>query len=298
MDTLAKTVSHYDRTRDDMRNIVALEHVNVQIADQAAATLFYVKGLQLTRDPFIMVELDNMWINAGRTQMHLPTAASHPQVMRGTIGLVVPDLRAVDEALARVARRLAGTRFGFHREGETIRATCPWGNRFRIHAPDTNRWGRTELGIAYLDFDVPAGAARAIAAFYPALLDAPATLEPGTDDLEIASVRVGADQRLRFVETREPIPDYDGHHIAIYVADFGGPHAKLLERGLVSRESDAHEWRFIDIVDPETGRLVYQLEHEVRSMRHPLFARPLVNRNPAQTNRDYTKGHDAFRGTY
>jgi hypothetical protein len=298
MDTLAKTVSHYDRTRDDTSNIVALEHVNVQIADQAAASLFYVKGLQLTRDPFIMVELDNMWINAGRTQMHLPTAASRPQVMRGTIGLIVPDLRAVDDALTRVAPRLAGTQFAFRREGETIAATCPWGNRFRIHAPDANRWGQTELGIAYLDFDVPTGSARAIAAFYPALLGAPATVEVGADGLGIASVRVGADQRLRFVETRASIPEYDGHHIAIYIADFGGPHAKLLQRGLVSRESDAHEWRFVDIVDPESGRLVYQLEHEVRSMRHPLFGRPLVNRNPAQTNRHYAKGQDAFRGTY
>jgi hypothetical protein len=36
----------------------------------------------------------------------------------------------------------------------------------------------------------------------------------------------------------------------------------------------------------------------VRSLTHPLYARPLVNRNPAQTNRDYVRGHDAFRGTY
>jgi hypothetical protein len=36
----------------------------------------------------------------------------------------------------------------------------------------------------------------------------------------------------------------------------------------------------------------------VRSMRHPLFARPLVNRNPGQSNSAYVKGHDPFRGTY
>jgi hypothetical protein len=40
------------------------------------------------------------------------------------------------------------------------------------------------------------------------------------------------------------------------------------------------------------------LEHEVRSLTHPLYARPLVNRNPAQSNREYGRGHDAFRGTY
>jgi hypothetical protein len=38
---------------------------------------------------------------------------------------------------------------------------------------------------------------------------------------------------------------------------------------------------------------LFALEHEVRSMRHPLYARPLVNRNPQQTNLDYAPGHDA-----
>jgi hypothetical protein len=32
----------------------------------------------------------------------------------------------------------------------------------------------------------------------------------------------------------------------------------------------------------------------VRSLRHPLYGRPLVNRNPAQTNRGYLPGRDAF----
>jgi hypothetical protein len=31
----------------------------------------------------------------------------------------------------------------------------------------------------------------------------------------------------------------------------------------------------------------------VRSMRHPLFARPLVNRNPEQSNVRYAPGYDA-----
>jgi len=51
-------------------------------------------------------------------------------------------------------------------------------------------------------------------------------------------------------------------------------------------------------VDLADGRALFTIEHEVRSLTHPLYARPLVNRNPAQTNRDYGRGHDAFRGTY
>jgi hypothetical protein len=66
----------------------------------------------------------------------------------------------------------------------------------------------------------------------------------------------------------------------------------------VTEESSEHQYRFRDIVDPSSARRLFTLEHEVRSLTHPLYARPLVNRNPAQTNRDYVRGHDPFRGTY
>jgi len=298
MDTATRPPARLDRTRDDQSNIVMLEHVNLEIGDQQLATAFYVVGLQLTRDPYIMVGLDNMWINAGRTQLHLPTMRTRIQTFRGVIGLVVPDPESVAKSLERVAPLLAGTKFSVRRAGDTVEATCPWGNRFRIHAPDAERWSQTTIGITYLDLDVPPGAARAIANFYLAILDAPVDLEDTRDGLHKASVRIGADQCLHFIETRNPIPAYDGHHIAVYLADFSGPHWRMSELGTVSRDTDPHEWRFIDIIDPDTREVVYQLEHEVRSMRNPLFARPLVNRNPAQTNRNYQRGLDAFRGTF
>ena len=39
------------------------------------------------------------------------------------------------------------------------------------------------------------------------------------------------------------------------------------------------------------------VEHEVRSMRHPMFARVLVNRNPDVTNLHYETGHEALAWT-
>ena len=45
----------YDRKADDLGNVVALEHVNVTIPDQATAVTFYVLGLGLTRDPYMNV---------------------------------------------------------------------------------------------------------------------------------------------------------------------------------------------------------------------------------------------------
>ena len=116
-------------TDEDVGNIVLLEHVNVQISDQALATLFYVVGLGFTRDPYLNVGLNNMWVNAGEQQFHLPTRT--PQVIDGHIGLVVPDLNALEMRLTAVQEGLGGTRFAWRRSGDTISATCPWGNEYR-----------------------------------------------------------------------------------------------------------------------------------------------------------------------
>ncbi len=39
--------------RQDTKNIVQLEHVNINVMDQSTATDFYVLTLGLTRDPFV-----------------------------------------------------------------------------------------------------------------------------------------------------------------------------------------------------------------------------------------------------
>ena len=287
-------VKQHDRAAEDVGNIVHLEHFNVVHNDQRLATLFYVVGLGGTRDPYLFVGLDNMWVNFGRTQAHLPSRGKNPkpEVLRGTIGLVVPSLAELKGRLERVAPALEGTRFSFDVSDSRIETTCPWGNRFRCHAP-SSKFGPIDLGLAYVDFDVPAGAADGIARFYREVIGAPARYEEGR-----AVVSVGRHQKLMFTETERALPEYDGHHIQVYIADFSTPYEWLRARGLVNMETDAHEWRFQWIVDPRDDRRLFQIEHEVRSMKHPLFARPLVNRNTGITNMTYVPGHDAFRGTY
>ena len=283
----------YDRARQDLGNIVLLEHVNVCIPDQRLATIFYLSGLGLTRDPYLMAGVDNMWINAGRSQFHLPSRGT--QVLRGHVGIVMPDLAALKRRLQKVAPLLAETRFAWEERGGAVEATCPWGNRYRCHAP-APEFGSAELAIAYVEFDVPPGSAAGIARFYQQIMNAHAQLETGATP--VAVISTGATQRLRFRETTRPLPEYDGHHVQVYVTDFSGPHRRLLERGLVTEESDEYQYRFRDLVDPADGRKLFTIEHEVRSLTHPLYARPLVNRNPEQSNRNYVRGHDAFRGTY
>ena len=278
----------FDRSQEDVGNIVHLEHVNVLVPDQRLATLFYVSGLGLTRDPYLMTSVDNMWVNAGTSQFHLPTGK--PQVLRGRVGLVIPDRPFVLKRLTGVKPQLEDTQFAFTERAEYIDTVCPWGNRFRVHEPDA-RFGRIALGMAYIEFDVPHGAVDGISRFYRDVVGAPAGVRDDGDGRS-AEVRVGRDQRLVFRETSAPLPAYDGHHIQVYVSDFSGPHRRLLERGLVSEESDQWQYRFVDIVDPQDGRKLFVIEHEVRSTTHPLCGRPLVNRNPYQTNRAFANGYE------
>ena len=278
----------FDRAAEDLGNSIHLEHVNVQVPDQRLATLFYVAGLGLTRDPYLMVSDTNMWVNAGRSQFHLPSG--EPQVLRGTTGLVISGREALLARLAAVAKKLEDTRFSFREHNDYVEATCPWGNRVRVHEPDAARFGRIALGIPYVEFDVPVGTARGIAAFYPPIMGTPAAVTNG--DATIARVQVGKDQHLHFRETDRPQGSFDGHHVQIYIANFSGPYRRLKERGLVSREDNQYQYRFQDIVDLDSDKLLFTVEHEVRSATHPMCLRPLVNRNPVTTNRNYANGHD------
>src|ERR1700755_673652 len=116
----------YDRSAEDLGNIVGLEHVNLLIPDQGLATLFYISGLGLTRDPYLMTSVDNMWVNVGRSQFHLITGK--PQLLRGRVGLVVPDRDGLLPRLEARSKPLAGTRFDFVEHADHVEATCPWGN--------------------------------------------------------------------------------------------------------------------------------------------------------------------------
>ena len=282
---------HYDRKVEDLGNITMLEHVNLQIPDQALATLFYIQGLGLTRDPYMNTGLANMWVNVGKSQFHLPTG--EPWVLRGAIGLVSPDRDALLKRLGAVKKQLAGTKFAVKEHNDYVEVTCPWGNRFNMHSPDMERFGAINLGMPYLEFDVPKGAAKGIEKFYRKVFDAKTDLDNNGAG-KVARINVGYHQDLYFRETNTAIAEYDGHHIQVYVQDFSGPYKELAKRELLTEESNAYQYRWEDIVDLDSNETIFAIEHEIRSMTHPLYARPLVNRNPAQSQQSYVMGGDAW----
>ena len=270
---------HFNRATQDVGNIVEFGHVNLRVPDQQQAIIFYVMGLGLTRDPYLRTGIDNAWINIGCCQFHLPTGPA--QVLRGVTGLVMPDLDALMARLAGVQLLLKGTKFAFTRRDESVEVSCPWGNRVRVHAPGAARFGAMTLGMPYVEMDTAPGSTAGIARFYADVFSA--VTRSGEDAAgRFAHITAGPAQSLIYRETARALPPYDGHHLQIAVADFSGVHGRLLERGLITEESNASQYRFQDITDLATGKVLATIEHEVRSMRHALFARALLNR-----------GHDA-----
>jgi len=280
---------HYDRSAQDLGNIVNLGHVNVRIDDQHLATHYYITGLGYTRDPFLVTGAENMWVNVGVSQFHLPMGT--PDLLRGVIGVVVPDRAQLLDRLTRARKALAGTKFEFRESNDRVETVCPWGNRIHVHTPDEARFGRIVLGMPYIRFDVRLGTAERIARFYREVIHAPAEVSKNGSSPE-ARVTVGEKQYFYFRETDAPEKPYDGHHAQIYMADFSGPYQRLKRLGLITAETSEYEYRFKDVIDLDTREVLFTVEHETRSHTHPMYGRPLINRNPAATTADYRPGHD------
>ena len=206
----------FDRAAENLGNITGLEHLNVEIPDQGLASTFYLVGCGFTRDPYLFPGTNNMWVNIGKNQIHMPTG--DPLVFRGTIGIVIPSREELLERLQGVKKALKDTKFKFKEHNDYVEAFCPWGNKLHLHEPDIERFGHINLGIPFVEFDVPTGAADGIARFYREIFDTEAAVENGTG--KTARVSVGVNQELRFKETDKKIPEFDGHHLQVYVADF------------------------------------------------------------------------------
>ena len=102
------------------------------------------------------------------------------------------------------------------------RATCPWATP-ALAMSRTPRGLDASRSAFCVEFDVPVGTTKGIAAFYPAVTGMPAECSDGT-----ARVRASKGQFLQFRETDALQGEFDGHHVQIYITDFSGPYRKPL----------------------------------------------------------------------
>jgi hypothetical protein len=269
-----------------------------------------------------------IWANCGASQFHLPFGET-AQRIPGHVGLKFDSLESLKNRLAEHGdnkQALQSYEVGtdprsqrdfvklvdvydnvfYCRVGD---ATANGDMRQPMIAPDeTSQWGeyaerygRTESdcrGIDYVEFHCPIGTAEKIALFYESVLDAITTCIDLGDGTKIAIIALGnvddmgkADQSLLFRESEEKVPEYDGHHLAMYVGESAADFEQAFKNSQIAgvvwvnpRFSDkadtlegARKWkqfRFKDIVDMETGETVFVLEHEMRSIEHEAWPGP------------------------
>ena len=275
----------------DLGNFVFFDHINLQVTDHRLCTLFFIEGFGFTRDPYRMVGVRNMWVNVGTQQFHLPIG--QPPPFSGEIGVAVPDLDALAERFGKVRELLAGTAFSCARETangnghgrETLRVIDPWGRLYRVHRAG-HLPGRNPIAIPYIEFWVAPGTHEGIARFYREAIGAPVEIVDAGGE-PAAHVFAGPHQALRFREKRGETASGHALHVALYLTRFWEVYSRMEELGIVFEKAANEQFRFMDIpaLDGRGERpLLYSIEHEMRSVYHNDYRRPLVNRGVAMPN--------------
>ncbi len=265
----------------ELGNAVFLDHVNFPVTDHRLATLFFIEGLGFTRDPYRNVGTANMWVNVGTQQFHLPIG--RPLPFSGEVAIAVPDLAELAGRLGAIAGGLEGSEFSCAEDGECLRIVDPWGRRLRAYRAGALP-GRNPLALPYVEFWVASGAAAGIADFYRRVIGAPAELsEEGGEPT--AHVFVGPHQTLRYREKRDAEPSGHVLHVCLYLTHFWEIYAAMGELGILYEEVANEQFRFCDIPPPQgasqtegSNGSLYSIEHEMRSVYHLDYRRPLVNR--------------------
>ncbi len=265
----------------EVGGIIHLEHFNFEMEEHELATIFFMNGLGLTRDPYKRTDETNMGINIGLQQFHLPRRGKPTPPFFGEIGLLLPDLNVVRARLDRLERKrvFEGTEYCLQEVSDNqLLVQSPWGVVMRLWRDGALPFSRP-LGLIYVDIPVPPDTAQQLRVFYETLLGAPFQMLDIEGEAS-AIVTVGPQQQLRFRERL--LDDYNLYdfHVAYYISNYNVARDAAIGADVL-RGGGKGQVCFIDgPFNPETGELLLGFQQEWRSIHHPDFMRPLINRWP------------------
>lgn len=267
-------------TNPEIGGILHLDHINFEAPDHDMATVFFIHGLGLTRDPYRRADEQNMGINVGLQQFHLPRRGEKTPPFHGLVGMIVPDIAGIRERFEVLQElgKFKGTSYSWQEEDSSVLLTSPFGFRIRLHANDSVVFSKP-LGIKYIEFPAPPGSASAIARFYDQVFRAP-TMVCDTDGMPSAIVTAGPHQQIRFLERELDSYETFTMHLSYHVTNYNQVRTILGEHGALKGTSRGEVFFFDKVFDPDNGETVLNLTNEVRSVYHPDFMRPLINRWP------------------
>ena len=94
----------------------------------------------------------------------------------------------------------------------------------------------------------------------------------------MATGTVGANQHFHFIEKADYAPVVHPNHVAIYVTRYQEMYQQFKAKKLLMRPDVEEQFRFDRMANPRSGKVVFTFEHEVRSLYHPDYLKPLANR--------------------
>eukprot|EP00929_Paragymnodinium_shiwhaense_P077721 TRINITY_DN40070_c0_g1_i3.p1 TRINITY_DN40070_c0_g1~~TRINITY_DN40070_c0_g1_i3.p1 ORF type:complete len:370 (+),score=65.88 TRINITY_DN40070_c0_g1_i3:143-1111(+) len=228
--------------------ILLLEHLNLNVMDRDVAEAFY-EALGCVADP-TRPKNKTLHLHCGAlTQFHTPApnnevyiAEEGAQRWRGEVELLYADDSSLQAAVERLRKLPFKADVSDPANGET-RVSCPYGGEYILRTTEASRSGKM----------------------------APSASADGTV------------LRRPNSEAADAVTEDTGEHVAIYVGDYEGCFNRLLEQNLIyvnprfvhldksttlEEALDYKTFRFRDVVDLATGKVLFQLEHEVRTTMH------------------------------
>ena len=265
----------------EVGGIIHLEHFNFEVMDHDSATKFFINGLGFTRDPYRRTDETNMGVNIGMQQFHLPRRGKKTPPFIGELGLIVPEIPIIKARLDRLEKLGKFEKSGYailELTEDIMRVRSPHGVHLTLHRAGTLPFLRP-LGLCYVDIPVMPGAAERIADFYRRVMEAPAEIA-ALDGETSAVVTFGAHQYVRYRE--RVLDDYNLHdfHVAYFVSNFNKIRDRVVKQGSLMGAGAGQVFFFDELFDPDSGERIIRFPQEVRSLYHPDFMRPLVNRWP------------------
>ena len=254
----------FDRSAEDLGNIVEFGHVNITVPGPAPGD--GVLHHRPRADPRPVPD-DRGGEHVGQCRPRAVPSAGR----RGAGGAWRDRARVADlEALLAGSRGCGSgckaTRFAFRENAYVVEVTCP-GGTVRCHAPGTPGSARSRWGCP-MSSSRPGGASRGSLRFYRDILGAlSATAED--EGGAVCSCRRRRRHALIFRRRMLRCPHTMATTSRFIVAGLFRPPSATVGAGANTEESDQHQYRFQDIVDPGQPRVLFTVEHEVRSMKHP-----------------------------
>eukprot|EP00929_Paragymnodinium_shiwhaense_P077720 TRINITY_DN40070_c0_g1_i1.p1 TRINITY_DN40070_c0_g1~~TRINITY_DN40070_c0_g1_i1.p1 ORF type:complete len:429 (+),score=77.03 TRINITY_DN40070_c0_g1_i1:143-1288(+) len=287
--------------------ILLLEHLNLNVMDRDVAEAFY-EALGCVADPTRPKNKTLHLHCGALTQFHTPApnnevyiAEEGAQRWRGEVELLYADDSSLQAAVERLRKLPFKADVSDPANGET-RVSCPYGGEYILRTTEASRSGKmapsasadgtvlrrpnseasTCIGMGSVTMRVPSGTAAAAADFYNTLLGC-GTKQVSDGCWDVMAGPGGDSQHLRLVEAADAVTEDTGEHVAIYVGDYEGCFNRLLEQNLIyvnprfvhldksttlEEALDYKTFRFRDVVDLATGKVLFQLEHEVRTTMH------------------------------